>query len=143
MLRFMWALTALCAALGGAGYWNYQRNAPLDEALKPEKRPYAKLSAADLSALEQAYRDELAGYVRQVDQHARSGGGGGATGFGDLQGNIDEFGRAQAGAGRMRQAQLAQREQEVVLEQIARERELRAAGLDDPWNRFKRRLLTF
>jgi hypothetical protein len=142
MLRFFWALTALCAALGGAGYWNYQRNAPLDQELE-QHRPYRTLSEADLAALEAAYRDELAGYARQVDRFARSGGGSSAAGPADLQGNIGDFDRAQAGASRMREAQLGQREQEVVLEQIARERQLRASGLDNPWNRFKRRLLTF
>ena len=107
-------------------------------------RPGRTLSEADLSALEGAYKEELAGFSRQVDRYARSGGGSStAAGPADLQGNIGDFDRAQAGASRMREAQLGQREQEVVLEDIARERQLRASGLDNPWNRFKRRLLTF
>ena len=143
MLRFFWTLLILVAALSGAAYWNYQRNAPLDRDLE-QRRPFRTLSEKDLSALEQAYRDELAGHRQKLELYTQaSSSSGGSYAPSDLQGRIDGFSKAQAGASRMRDLQLTVREREVELEQIARERQIRSTGMDQPWKRIKRRVLTF
>jgi hypothetical protein len=143
MVRIAVAFLALVSGLGGAGYWNYQRNAGLDRDL--ENRPYRTLSTGDLQLLEQAYRDELTGYTQKLDVHRRAAASGhsGSYAPSDLQGKIEGFGRAQARAGQMREVNLEKLEREVGIEQIAHELTIREAGLDQPWNRIKRRLLTF
>jgi hypothetical protein len=142
MIRILLVLVVLCAALGGAGYWNYQRNEHLDQDL--QNRPYRTLKDRDLALLEQAYRDELASFTKKLQkQSQRLGGGDGKYAASDLQGKIEGFGKAQASAGRVRDTQLEVAERQVGVEHIEREKRIRAAGLDQEWNRIKRRLLTF
>jgi len=141
MLRFFWTVTILLMLLAGGGYANYGRNAHLDAEF--ETRPYRTLSDSDLLLLEQANSKELAEYQRKVDLYARSVSNASHGGDSDLSGQIENFDRAQELSGGMRAMQRAKSEREIEIKQIAQERSIRQRGLDDPWVRFKRRLLTF
>lgn len=52
-------LLVLLGILGGAGYWNYQRNRALEDA---EPRPYKSYSQAELLQLRDAYQAEVDRY---------------------------------------------------------------------------------
>ena len=53
-------LLVLLGIIGGAGYWNYQRNLALEDT---EPRPYKSYALADLEELRAAYQAE-------VDRHS-------------------------------------------------------------------------
>jgi hypothetical protein len=144
MLRFLWILVALCAMAGAAGAWNYRRNAHMDvEDLSG--RPYHNLADRDLGLLEEAYRQELASYVKKVAQYERATAAAGnlAGGVGDLKDKVETFERVQATAERMRQVQGAMREREVEIENLKREREFRSRPVPTRWDRIVRRVTTF
>jgi hypothetical protein len=142
MFKGVLALLVLVAALAGGAYFNYMRNAPLDADLhKP--RPYATISTPDVTALLQAYEQELArakggvanapGGEGAIDRADRSDLGGKARGFASFQ---KENERWKNQRGRVF-------EQEKQLADIRLEKSIRDRRLDDEWTRIWRRVSTF
>jgi hypothetical protein len=143
MLRFFWILVVTGAIAAAVGGWNYRRNAHMDVE-DPAARPYRALSDRDLGLLEEAYRQELASYLKKVEMYERATrAAGGLPGPSDLKGNVETFERVQASAERMRQVQVAMREREVELDNIKVEREKRAQRVPTRWERIVRRATTF
>ncbi len=131
----------LLLLLAGAAY-NYHRNAALDRDL--ESRPYRRLFEEDLSALEQAYGEEIAGL------RSRLGRLGGPESFfeepthrSDLSARVRAFERSQRTNERWKGLHRKLLEREAEFEAVRHEREMRRAGLDKPWRRVLRRVITF
>jgi hypothetical protein len=139
MGKALFVLLLLLAAAGGGGYYNYQRNAHLDEELGA--RPYASLSTEQLELLIGAYEQERAELARQVALIASDDN---ANGYApaDLMGKVQGFDRAQRESGRWREIHGQMLEREVELDNLAHEKSIRARGLDDEWQRIWRRVVT-
>jgi hypothetical protein len=135
-------LLVLVAALVGAGYWNYNRNAGIEADLhKP--RPFANISTPDLVKLIAAYEGEAKrakariaaapGGEEAISQKDDSDVSGKAEAFANFQRNNEAW-KAQRGAAM---------EKQVELEQLKFEKSIRDRHLDDPKEVFRQRLLTF
>jgi hypothetical protein len=138
MRAFLIALVAL-AALCAGGYWNYQRNAYLDQDL--EFRPFKTYSDAQIAQLVEAHRQNV------VRLHLQAGEAPNVNMVGvdesDLEGKIAAFERF----GRLNRAWKDRHglalEEQVRVEGLEREQKIRAAGLHQPWRRVLRRVTTF
>ena len=141
MGKAVFMLVVLCAVLGGAGFYNYQRNAAMDADLM-EKRPYREVPTAALMATIASTKKDVA---RAKGNIATAPGGSANI---DRTDSSDVGGRAQAFAGfqRSNEAWKAQRgavmDQEGILKELQHEKELRDKDVDQ-WTRIKRRVLTF
>src|SRR5262245_23499195 len=141
MGKYVFWLLVLCVILGGGGYYNYQRNAAMDADLMA-KRPYREGPKAALMATIASTKKDIARAKGRV-----AGAPGGESQI-DRTDSSDVGGRAQAFAGfqRSNEAWKAQRgavmEQEVILQELQHEKELRDKDVDR-WTRIKRRVLTF
>ena len=142
MAKAFAGLLILVVAVAVGGYYNYHRNAHLDDELK--NRPYAGLSDADLDALLQAYQGEmkglegrLAGYgkdrTRVMDGFAPA----------DLHGKVQAFESFARKNNSWRDVNRQRLGHEVEVEKLEREKNIRAQGLHIEKNRILRRLLTF
>jgi hypothetical protein len=140
MGKAMLALVLLLAAAGGGGYYNYQRNAHLDEELGA--RPYASLSTEQLELLVAAYQQERDELARQVAVVAADDGSPSRAPAADFMGKVSDFDRAQRDSVRWREVRGQMLEREVELEKLEREKGIRARGLDDEWTRIWRRVTT-
>ncbi len=138
-MRALVVAVVLLLGLGGAGFVNYQRNAPLDRDL--EFRPYKGLSEADLGALRDAYEKSVShmegslgtpddGVFRRVKP-------------GDFQGKVQAFERFQKENERWKDGHRAALENRATIDAIKREQGIRKAGLDNPWRRILRRATSF
>ena len=116
----------LLVALGGAGAYNYTRNKADEEQKTP--RPYSAYSDAEISALIEAYEQEVealesrydAAKSRELD--TRSGG--------LIDERIGEFERAQQWGASTRAMGAEVAEQEAVLRELRKEQSLRGASAD-------------
>ena len=139
MGKALLALTVLVAAAAGGGYYNYERNAHLDEELAG--RPYATLADAELDLLIAAYEQERAELEERLAVIASRAGGG--RGYGDdLMGKVKGFDRAQRHATQWRDAQAEMLDRQVAVESLEREKQIRTRGLDSEWQRVWRRVTT-
>jgi len=140
MAKILVVLLVLVLCVGGAGYWNYQRNAPLDAEL--QNRPYAAYSDDELSLLREAYESEKSSHERRLERVAQSGGAEQAYAPSDLSGKIDGFRAAQKQSARWKRARDEVLDREVEIERLQHELSIRARGLDDEWTRIMRRVTT-
>jgi hypothetical protein len=135
-------LLVLLMGLVGGGYYNYQRNAPMDADLQ-EQRPYRAIPSADLAKLIMSAQKDIA---RAKGAVASAPHGASAI---DAQDASDVGGKAKAFAGFQRENERwkAQRgrvmEQEAELKPLLFEKSIRDRHLDDPQYVFKKRLLSF
>lgn len=134
-------LLVLILAVAGGGYWNYQRNAAMDADLG-QQRPYKAVPTADLMKLIASSQKDI---QRAKGSVASAPSGASAI---DAQDSSDVGGKAHAFAGFQRENERwkAQRgavmEQEALLQELLREKQLRDKDVDS-WTRIKRRVLTF
>jgi hypothetical protein len=137
MFKYVLLLIVLVVGLGGAGYYNYQRNAAMDADLL-EPRPYRAVPSADLAKIIASTQKDVA---RRKGSIASAPHGASAI---DAKDASDVGGRANAFAGFQRENERwknergAMMEQEVLLKQLQHEKELRDKDLD-PMSRIKRR----
>jgi hypothetical protein len=133
-------LGILALLLAGAAY-NYHRNAALDRDIN--SRPYERLSEADLEVLEKAYEGEveaLRGRMKRLG--APEGFFEEPTHRSDLAARVKAFERSQRTNGHWKVIHRKALEQEVELEAVRKEQEIRRAGLDRFWRRILRRVTT-
>lgn len=142
MRQFFLSLLILVLVVGGAGFANYQRNAPLDAEL--EDRPYAKYSDADLEALltaHKAERDRIRGALSKKSADPTRVMNGFAAG--DFDGKVHAFDKFQKRNSAYKQVNAMALEHEVEIEALEKEVGIRKRGLHDPRKRMMRRILTF
>lgn len=135
MARRLALLAVLLAALGGGGFWNYQRNLVREEA---EAGPYHAYSDDQLAALRKAYEGEIAAHRQR---YAASKAAPRQEARGQLlDEQVRDYERASARGRAIRDAggDLAEREATLAL---IREEEAKRGG--DPTQIFLRRLTTF
>ena len=130
-------LLVLLLALGGAGAYNYHRNL---EAEAKVPRPYRGYSDADLTALLEAYQEEVKGqgsrYEAARSQKTTRGEG---VYFDE---KVRDFERARERSAQTRALAAEVAQNEKVLRDLEREQALRDKDRD-PTQVFLRRLLTF
>jgi hypothetical protein len=130
-------LVVLLAILGGAGYWNYQRNLAAEEQVP---RPFKGYAEADLDSMAEAYRQEVEQYSKQWE--AARAQRTSASGRGHLDDRAREFDRIYDHGREVRSLKSKLADRQVVLGQIEEELRLRR-GEGDRRKVFLRRLLTF
>jgi hypothetical protein len=141
MGKFFAVLMGLIVALAVGGYYNYQRNAPLDKEL--ENRAYASLSDQDLEALISAHTAE-----RDAVRSKLGGGKADPTrvmyGYApsDLKGKVKAFDHFQKRNSRLKELNRVALQHQVVIEAIQLEQSIRERGLDEEWTRIMRRVTT-
>lgn len=141
MGKYILLLLVLAVGLAGGGYYNYQRNEHLDADLK-EARPYRAVLDTDLAKTIASTQKSIA---RSKASIASAPGGAGAI---DQQDSSDLGSRARAFSGFQRENERwkdqrgAVMEQEILLQELLHEKQLRSKDLDS-WSRIKRRVLTF
>jgi hypothetical protein len=139
-MRALVILLLFLALLGGAGFYNYDRNEHLDKDL--QLRPYKGLSDTDLASLIEAYQQQISGMVAS---HAAEGGPRDSIGRAapsDLAGKLEAFEEFQQENVRWRERHRAVLGEQVTLDKLRLERAIRDAGLDQEWRRILRRLIT-
>ena len=139
MRQFFLSLVILILVVGGAGFANYQRNAPLDAELAD--RPYARYSDADLEALLTAHtaeRDRIRGALSKDDPTKVMNG----FAAGDFDGKLQAFDKFQKRNNAYKQINGMALEHEVEIDVLEKERSIRKRGLHDPRKRMLRRILT-
>ncbi len=142
MARALMLLLVLTAALTGAGYWNYQRNAALDRELQ-QPRPYRTLSTAQLRELVDAYRGESKRLDRRLSQTSTGEGAMGRHQAADFAGRVESFDRFQQQNREWRELRGSGFETQSAIADLERELRIRETGLDQPSRRIWRRLSTF
>jgi hypothetical protein len=141
MQKFLLSLVIVVLMVGGAGFANYQRNAPLDAELAD--RPYARYADGDIEALLAAHKSE-----RDRIRGALTGDAADPTrvmnGFaaGDFDGKIHAFDKFQRKNQAFKQINGMALEHEVEIEVLEKEQNIRKRGLHDPRQRVLRRVLT-
>lgn len=130
------SIVGLCAG----GFLNYRRNEHLDAEL--QNRVYADMSDENLAALITAYQGQVAQLAAQVGEAPP--GQDELDGFApsDIHGKVRGFESFQQynRSWRRRRAELF--EQEAALEELRREHSIRDRGLDKPFSRVRRRVLS-
>jgi len=142
MFKAILALLVLCSAVVGGGYYNYQRNAPMDADLQKE-RPYKTLATADVQKLLAAYGAE---HTRAKNSVANAPGGAGAIdrfAASDVGGKAQGFATFQRENERWKNARGQVFEQEKTLADLRLEKSIRDRGLDIERTRIWRRISTF
>ena len=118
----MGSVVLLLLLLSGAGGWNYHRNLLIEQQAEGN-RPYSSYKAADLEALREAYKTELAGMRAHFDQ-AKNQRRRPAGDVGSISGNVAQFQqttqtssaiRAAAGGVADREAQIAELDRELEI----------------------------
>jgi len=132
-------LIALVVLVGG-GYYNYQRNAPLDREL--QNRPHAGLSTSDLELLFEAHKAELARLERKLGVQSDGTREVGSYAPSDLKGKLQGFDRFQSRNRLWKEVYREKLDQELAIESIDKERALRHQGLDQRWVQIWRRVST-
>lgn len=114
--------------LCGAGGYNYHRNLQA-EAVESEPRPFSGYGDADLAALAEAYRGEVATWEQRQRSIARTSGGGTARKGTLIDERVRDFERTQKRSGALRgvTAEIATREHRLA--EIEAEQQRRA---EDP-----------
>jgi hypothetical protein len=134
-------LLVLLVGLVGGGYYNYQRNAPMDADLQ-EQRPYRAIPSADLAKLIMSAQKDIA---RAKGAVASAPHGASAI---DAQDASDVGGKAKAFAGFQRENERWKEQrgkvmdQEILLKELQHEKQLRDKDVD-AMTRIKRRVLSF
>ena len=141
MFKYVFVLIVLVVGLGGAGYYNYQRNEGMDADLN-ENRPYRAVPSAELAKIIASTQKDIARKRGSIDSAPHGASAIDAKDASDLGGRADAFARFQRENERWKDKRGAVMEQEALLKQLVHERELRAKDLD-PMSRIKRRVLTF
>jgi len=108
----------LLAILCAAGGWNYHRNAVIEDAVP---RPYRGYSDEELDQLISAYQGEV---EIQLAHYRKSGGAKelAVQGGGLLEERIDEFERVQRVSQRRKERAYQVTENQILVEQLAKER---------------------
>ena len=141
MFKAFLALLVLVIGVGGGGYYNYVRNAPMDADLQ-QPRPFKGLKTADVGQLLSAYEKDVArlkGGVGQapggadvIDRFDASDVGGKAQGFASFQKDNQRWKNARG--------QIFELEKTIT--DLRFEKSIRDRGLDDEKTRILRRLTT-
>ncbi len=138
----MWKFLLVLSVVGlcAGGFLNYRRNEHLDAEL--QNRVYADMSDENLAALIVAYQGQVAQLAAQVGE--APSGQDEVDGFApsDIHGKVRGFESFQKYNRKWRRHRAELFEQEATLEELRREQSIRERGLDMPWNRVKRRVLT-
>ena len=142
MRQFFLSLVILVVVVGGAGFANYHRNAPLDAELAD--RPYALYSDADIESLLKAHtseRDRIRGVLSQEGSDPTQVMNGFAAA--DFVGKLNAFDKFQQRNNVYKRVNGMALEHEVEIEVLEKEKNIRKRGLNDPRKRMWRRILTF
>lgn len=142
MVKAILALLVLGIALGGGGYYNYTRNAPLDADLN-KPRPYKSLSTPDVAQLLSAYQADLNRLKGSVG--TKPGGEGVIDRFdaSDVGGKAQGFASFQRDNQRWKNARGQVFELEKTIADVRLEKSIRDRGLDVESARIWRRISTF
>jgi hypothetical protein len=138
-VKALGALLLLVALVGAGGWWNYQRNAHLDQDLG--FRPYETLSNAQLDQLLEAHRQQVVALQARAGQAPSLSVAGVADS--DLEGKIDAFDRFQNANRDWKQRHRAALEEQTRVEALEHEQGIRKAGLDSESGRILRRVTHF
>lgn len=138
-MKALGLLLLLVALVGAGGWWNYQRNAHLDQDLA--FRPYATLSNEQLDQLLEAHRQQVVRLQAQAGQAPSLNVSG--VPDSDLEGKIDAFDRFQNANRDWKRRHRAALEEQTRVEALEHEQAIRRAGLDSEWGRIRRRVTTF
>jgi hypothetical protein len=141
MFKYVFALLILIALVVGGGYYNYMRNAPMDNEL--QNRKYAAISTPDLDKMLKAYAGEIARAKGRVTDHPYGEGSINSVDSSDVGGTAAAFEKFQRENAQWKDRRGYVMEQEAMLKELQAEKSIRDRHLDDPMVRFKRRLLTF
>ena len=132
-------LLLVLLGLIGAGAWNYRRNLELEQASRAT-RPLAGYSTADLEALADAYRGEVAAhgerYARAKTQRTDSRD----RAYFDQQ--VQEFEKVQRASGRVREVGAELAEREASLRQVEEELAMRGPEQTE-WQKHWQRLTKY
>lgn len=118
------SLLFLLVLLAGAGGWNYHRNLEIERQSEGH-RPYEGYATEDIEALRAAFEAELAGsqarFAAAKRQRTRPKGD-----LGSVSGNVAQFAQTAQTSRAIRRAAAGVAEQQVELEELDRELQLRA-----------------
>jgi hypothetical protein len=131
---------AIVLVLAAGGVWNYRRNLAAEQAARAQ-RPLSGYATADLQALADAYRAEVAQLSGRYDAARGQRVGTAERGFfGD---QIEEYERVRRRSGQRREAGAELGQAEAALQDV--EDELRARGGEggSAWSVHLRRLTRF
>jgi hypothetical protein len=117
-------LVALLLLIVVGGAYNYQRNMQAEKS-EQGARPFKGYATDDLSALRDAYDQEVAAYERTYAARQRQRVR--ATNSGAMNQQVDQFERVQRNSAALREATADVAEREAQLRAIERELELRLA----------------
>lgn len=134
-------LIVLVGALGAGGYYNYQRNAHLDEEL--EQRQYATLDREQVQQLLDAYRADLESVQRRAARASDGSDQMQGHKAADFEGRVKSFDRFQQENRQWKTLRGEAWERQATIEALEHELRIRDAGLDQEWNRIRRRVLHF
>lgn len=142
MFKAILLLLVLVIGVGGTGYYNYVRNAPMDADLA-QPRPFKTLKTPDVAQLLSAYEKDLAklkgsvakepGGAAVIDRFDSSDVGGKAQGFASFQRDNQRWKNARG--------QVFELEKTVA--DLRLEKSIRDRGLDVEKTRIWRRVTTF
>lgn len=133
-------LLAILLGLIGLGAWNYRRNLAAEQA-RNATRPLIGYSDADLEALAEAYRQEVAQMGKRYEG-ARAGRTT-AEDRGFFGSQIQEYERVRKASSAVRGLGAKLSEKEAGLAQVETELQARVGEGGSAWDVFLRRLLTF
>ena len=142
MIKVILALLILVVGVGGGGYYNYTRNAPLDSDLQLP-RPFKTLTTPDVAKLLSAYQADLARIKGSV---ANTPGGDEVidrAGVSDVGGKAQGFASFQRENQRWKNARGQVFELEKTVADLRLEKSIRDRGLDVEQTRIWRRISTF
>jgi len=142
MFKAILALVVLVIGVGGGGYYNYKRNAPMDADLHLP-RPFKSNATPDVSRLLAAYEADLARLKGSVS--SAPGGEGVIDRFdaSDVGGKAQGFASFQRDNQRWKNARGQVFELEKTVGDLRLEKSIRDRGLDVEQTRIWRRVSTF
>ena len=126
-------------AVGGVGYWNYERNAALDEDL--QHRPFKTYSTEQVSQLLDAHRQNVTSLAAAAGQAPSMNVRG--VDESDLEGKIDAFDRFQRKNSQWKTKHRRALTEMTQVDALELELSIREAGLDQEWVRITRRATHF